>query len=75
MTLERRVVRVTAFFFEQLDEQLAPERGDDGQPSATDFLVMELPAVVERFATRFEELPEIVEGFADCLALWSATGR
>lgn len=63
MTTERRTVRVTDAFFAQLDEQLGADRGPHGRPSSTDFLVLELPAVVERFATDFEALPEIVEGF------------
>lgn len=64
MTLGRRSVRVTDAFFEQLDEQLGPDRGPSGEPSATDFLVIELPAVVDRFATDFDSLPEIIEGFS-----------
>lgn len=32
---------------------------------ATDFLVIELPAVVERFAIGFDSLPEAVEGVAE----------
>jgi len=63
VTPSRRQVRVSEGFFAQLDEQLGPDRGPSGQPSATDFLVLELPAVVERFATDFEGLPEIVDGF------------
>ena len=58
----RRVVRVTAGFFDQLDTYFAAERGPNGEPSATDFLVLELPAIVERFATDFDALPEIVDG-------------
>ena len=58
----RRIVRVTDSFFEQLDEQLGASRGSNGEPSSTDFLVMELPAVVERFAIDFDSLPELVEG-------------
>ena len=58
----RRVVRVTDAFFEQLDLHFGSERGDQGEPSATDFIVLELPAIVERFAVSFDELPEIVEG-------------
>jgi hypothetical protein len=54
---QRRRVRVADSFFEQLDELLGPHRGPNGEPSATDFLVMELPAVVERFATDFDGLP------------------
>ena len=62
MAAERRVVRVSPAFFEQLDEQLRSERGPEGQPSATDFVVIELPAVVERFASGFDALPELIEG-------------
>lgn len=64
MTGQRRRVRVAEAFFAQLDDQLGPDRGPEGQPSATDFLVLELPPVVDRFATDFEALPEIVDGFA-----------
>jgi hypothetical protein len=60
--MTRRVVRASTAFFEQLDTQLGAERGPHGQPSATDFLVVEVPAIVEAFATRFDELPEAVEG-------------
>lgn len=63
MTPERRRVRVGEAFFAQLDGQLGPDRGPEGQPSSTDFLVLDLPPVVDRFATDFEGLPEIVEGF------------
>lgn len=63
MTPARRQVRVSEAFFVQLDSQLGPDRGPEGHPSATDFLVLELPVVVERLATDLEGLPEIVEGF------------
>lgn len=62
MAADRRVVRVASAFFEELDRQLGPDRGENGEPSATDFLVIDLPTFVERFATGFEALPEIVEG-------------
>jgi hypothetical protein len=58
----RRVVRVTDAFFEQVDDALGLDRGPNGEPSATDLIVLELPSIVERFATDFEGLPEIVEG-------------
>lgn len=44
----RRRVRVAGSFFEQLDELFGPERGTAGQPSGTDFILFELPDVVER---------------------------
>jgi len=52
MAAERRIVRVSISFFDQLDEQLSTERSAAGEPSATDFVVSELPAVIERFAIR-----------------------
>ena len=58
----RRIVRVTDAFFEQVDDALGLDRGPNGEPSATDSIVLELPSIVERFATDFEGLPEIVEG-------------
>jgi hypothetical protein len=61
----RRVVRVSADFFDQLDSQLGAERGPAGEPSATDFVVVDLPTVVERFALHFDDLPEAVEGVPD----------
>ena len=60
----RREVRVTDDFFQDLDRQLSAERGPNGEPSATDFLVMDLPAVVEKFALGFEGLAEAVTGMS-----------
>jgi hypothetical protein len=62
VTEDRRSVRVGQGFFDQLDATLGTSRGPNGEPSATDFLVFELPAIVERFATDFDALPEIMEG-------------
>lgn len=67
--MSRRQVRVTAAFFDQLDKQFGTERGPGGEPSVTDFIVMELPAIVERFAERFDELPEAVVGVGSVRAL------
>jgi len=58
----RRVVRATAEFFEDLDRQLGAERGPNGEPSANDFQVFELLRIVERFATGWDELPELIAG-------------
>ena len=74
MAADRRVVRVSPAFFVQLDERLESARGEAGQPSATDFLVIDLPAIVERFATDFEGLPEFMEGVGVARVL-VATGR
>jgi hypothetical protein len=62
VTAQRRSVRATATFFEDLDAQLGPERGPSGEPSAHDFLVFELLRIVEVFAARFDELPELIPG-------------
>jgi hypothetical protein len=53
----RRVVRVVQGFLDELDLQLAPDRGPDGAPSAADFLSIEIPDIVEEFASNFDRLP------------------
>ena len=35
---------------------LGSERGPNGEPTATDFLLADLPPIAERFSTAFEEL-------------------
>lgn len=45
-----RVVRFTEEFFNRLDELLPEERGPDGTPSVTDFVLHDLPAVRDRLA-------------------------
>jgi hypothetical protein len=46
---QRRLVRVAPSFFDRLDELLPGER-TAGQPSATDFLLHELPRIMDRLA-------------------------
>jgi len=53
---ERRSVRVDRAFFDLLDTQLGEERGPNGEPSAGDFLLVDLPLIAEAFATKFESL-------------------
>lgn len=60
--MNRREVRVADSLFEELDAQLGSERGAGGEPSATDFIVVDLPRIVEEFALRFEDLPEAMPG-------------
>ena len=60
--MSRRLVRVSGDFFDQLDRQLPAERGPNGEPSASDFVGIDLPVVIERFASGFDELPEAVPG-------------
>jgi hypothetical protein len=70
----RRRVRVTDSFFEQLDELIPSDRGANGEPSATDFLVIDLPSIVDSFATGFDALPEVIEGVPSARML-IAVGR
>ena len=62
MTAGRRVVRATARFFRDLDRQLPAERGPNGEPSTNDFQVLDLLRIVEEFATRWNDLPELIPG-------------
>jgi hypothetical protein len=49
-----RLVRFTQSFFDRLDELLPASRGADGTPSATDFLLYELPRIRDLLARDFE---------------------
>ncbi len=69
-----REVRVDPRFFEQLDAQLGPDRGPHGEPSATDFLLIDLPAIADTFAERFDELPALIPG-RDDYRIVITTGR
>ena len=60
--MNRREVRVTESFFDELDTQLGNQRGRVGEPSATDFIVVDLPRIVDEFAARFDDLPEAIPG-------------
>ena len=55
MTAGRRQVRVSQTFFERLDELFPEERSAEGSPSATDFLLHEIPAIIDRLADAFEQ--------------------
>ncbi len=54
---ERRRVRATTDFFQDLDRQLPAERQPDGQPSRADFQAYELFSILDRFATGFAICP------------------
>ena len=62
---DRRPVRATYEFFEDLDRQLGPERGPNGEPSTADFQAIELLRIVDRFAEQFDDLPELIPGRSD----------
>ena len=55
--MTRRSVRVDAQFFAELDAQLRELRGPGGEPSASDFLVIDLPTISDAFAEHFDEFP------------------
>lgn len=61
----RRPVRVDDQFLELLDSQLGLERQPSGGPSTTDFLLVELPPIVELFATNFDRLAMPIPGRPD----------
>ena len=49
-----RVVRFLPLFFDQLDDFLGDLRGEEGSPSATDFVLFDLPRVRDLLAEDFE---------------------
>ncbi len=49
-----RQVRFTEQFFDRLDLLLPGDRGADGAPSVTDFLLLDLPRVRDRLAADYE---------------------
>ncbi len=48
--MTERWVRFTENFFDRLDTLLPEERGAAGTPSATDFIVFEVPPIRDRLA-------------------------
>ncbi len=48
--MTRRNTRVDPHFFAELDNQLPESRGPNGEPSASDFLVIDLPTISDAFA-------------------------
>jgi len=52
----RRTVRVDPQFFTEFDAQLGESRCHNGEPSASDFLLIELPSIAVAFAAQFDEL-------------------
>jgi hypothetical protein len=51
---DRRPVRVNEAFFRRLDELLPPQRTAAGAPSGTDFLLHDMPRIIDRLADDFE---------------------
>lgn len=73
MTNDRLEVRATLEFFADLDRQLGSDRGPNGEPSTNEFQGFELLPIVDRFATDFAGLPELIPGRSDYRVL-IATG-
>jgi len=61
-------------FFDQLDQQLGEDRGPHGEPSQHDFLSIELPPILEAFATDWDALLPLIPGRVDYRVL-IGTGR
>jgi hypothetical protein len=72
VSADRRVVRATSGFFEDLDGQLGPEHGPNGEPSSNDFQVFELFRIIEQFAIGFDDLPQPIPGRPDYRILIAA---
>ena len=53
----RRGVRVDNRFFDDVDAAFRPERGPKGEPSADDFIRLDLFGIQEEIADRFDDLP------------------
>ncbi|MBK6870382.1 MAG: hypothetical protein IPJ14_06835 [Kineosporiaceae bacterium] len=58
----RRIVRATPDFFAVIDAQLGDERGANDEPTSAEFEAYELLAIVEKFATGWDTLPEQFPG-------------
>lgn len=63
--IRRRPVRVDQQFFAELDAQLGESRGPNGEPSSSDFLLIDLPSIANAFAESFDELPAMYVGRED----------
>lgn len=50
----RRRVRVSQSFFDRLDELFPEDRSGEGSPSSADFLLHDMPAVIDRLAIAYE---------------------
>ena len=62
---ERRPVVALPQFFDRLDELLPTERSASGRPSSTDFLLHELPAIIDALAENYEASTMPVPGIED----------
>ncbi len=60
MSHRRRLVRVAPSFFDRLDELLPEQRSATGVPSSTDFLLHEIPPIIDRLAGNYESVTLVV---------------
>lgn len=60
--MNRRPVRVTDEFYNDLDSYLGAGRGPNGEPSAIDFLRLELLPLIDIIAEQFDDLPKALPG-------------
>lgn len=63
--MERRLVRATPDFFALIDGQLGDERGPNDEPTSAEFEAHELLAIIEKFATGWDSLPEQIPGSSE----------
>ena len=68
----RREVRVGNKFFDDVDAAFRPERGPGGEPSADDFIRLDLFGIQEEVSDRFDDLP--VEPIAPGVRVLIVTG-
>jgi hypothetical protein len=61
----RRRVRVTDQFFDRLDALLPQERSADGMPSAADFLLHEMPKIIDALAADYLAATLPIDDVAD----------
>ncbi len=54
--MTERLVRVAAGVFDHLDEVLGEDRSADGRPSPTDFLVHDLPPLLDLLRSDYERV-------------------
>jgi hypothetical protein len=69
---ERRQVRVAQSFFDRLDELLPQERGPHGQPSTVDFLLHEMPTIIDGLAQDYEAVTAALAELSEVRALITA---
>lgn len=69
---QRRLVRVAPSFFDRLDELLPAERTAEGTPSTTDFLLHEIPPIIDRLAQDYETATTVVPSLTGVRVLLAA---